>query len=349
VSERRAWKWTCHPSPDSKPAPRIDVALTRALELGEGEWEGEPAALSRNRLQRLIEEGHVRANDAVANSRTKLEPGTRVEVLLPPPRASTLVPEDRPLDILYQDMHLLVLNKPPGLTVHPSETQADGTLVHALLHHVRDLSGIGGELRPGIVHRIDKNTSGALLITKTDEAHLKMAAVFAKHDIERVYWALCYGSPGASSGTAASSGKIESLIGRNPNERKKMSMEVKEGRRAVTHYALARSFGVPRAKPFASLIEARLETGRTHQVRVHLTGLGHSLLGDPTYGTPTERQPKWLALPPVIRERVKALPGQALHARVLGFEHPITGQKLRFEAEPPAEFRALLDALAEFA
>jgi 23S rRNA pseudouridine1911/1915/1917 synthase len=252
------------------------------------------------------------------------------------------VPEDRPLDILYQDEHLVVVNKPPGLTVHPSETQAEGTLVHILLHHVRDLSGIGGETRPGIVHRIDKNTSGALVITKTDVAHRGLADTFSRHEIERAYWALCFGSP------AEPSGRIESLIGRNPNDRKKMSMEVKEGRRAVTHWRRIEEYGRSGAKPFASLVEARLETGRTHQVRVHLTGLGHSLLGDPTYGTPSERAPKWLAVPFEIRTLVLRLPGQALHARVLGFAHPVTGEKLRFEAPVPPQFAAVQEALAKY-
>jgi 23S rRNA pseudouridine1911/1915/1917 synthase len=207
---------------------------------------------------------------------------------------------------------------------------------------VRDLSGIGGELRPGIVHRIDKNTSGALVITKTDLAHQGLAKVFAAHRIERSYWAFCYGSP------ASPSGRIESLIGRSPTDRKKMSMEVKEGRRAVTHWKRVEEYGVPKTKPFASWIEASLETGRTHQVRVHLTGLGHSLLGDPTYGAPSERHPKWLALPPEVREAVRSLPGQALHARLIGFEHPVTGRHMRFEAEPPPALRAAMETLSKF-
>jgi 23S rRNA pseudouridine1911/1915/1917 synthase len=252
------------------------------------------------------------------------------------------VPEDRALDILYQDNHLVVVNKPPGLTVHPSETQREGTLVHALLHHIRDLSGIGGEMRPGIVHRIDKDTSGALVITKTDKAHRALAETFARHEIERAYWAFCYGSP------LEASGRIESLIGRNLADRKKMSMTVKEGRHAITHYRRVEEYGSGRAKPFAAWVEARLETGRTHQVRVHLTGLGHSLLGDPVYGTPSERHSKWLVLPADVREAVQKLRGQALHARVLGFTHPVSGEKLRFEADPPAELQALMDALARY-
>jgi 23S rRNA pseudouridine1911/1915/1917 synthase len=234
------------------------------------------------------------------------------------------------------------LNKPPGLTVHPSSTQKDGTLVHILLHHVKDLSGIGGVLRPGIVHRLDKDTSGALVITKTDAAHQILTETFSKHDIERVYWALCYGVPKARTE------KIESLIDRSPNDRKRMSMKVTTGRRAVTHFELVEAYGHHHKSAFASFLSVTLETGRTHQIRVHLTGYGNSVLGDPVYGTPTERQPKWIALPREVQAAVKALPGQALHARVLGFTHPITGKKIRVEAEPPPGFQNLLSKLREF-
>jgi 23S rRNA pseudouridine1911/1915/1917 synthase len=334
------WTWTSTPETEDL---RADLALLRALEAGEGQWEnGEPLPCSRNQIQRLMDEGAVLSGIEPIKPKTKFKPGTVVEVRFPPPKPTTLIPEDRPLDILFQDAHLVILNKPPGLTVHPSETQSEGTLVHALLHHIRDLSGIGGEARPGIVHRIDKNTSGALVITKADVAHRALAETFAKHDIERAYWAFCYGTP------LQGAGKIESLIGRNPTDRKKMAMDVTEGRRAVTHYRRIEEYGVAKAKPFASWIEARLETGRTHQVRVHLTGLGHSLLSDPTYGTPGERQPKWLALPPEVRQAAQKLKGQALHARSLGFRHPVTGEKLYFEAEPPAEMKALMEALAAY-
>jgi 23S rRNA pseudouridine1911/1915/1917 synthase len=254
------------------------------------------------------------------------------------------VPEDRPLEVLFEDAHLLVLNKPPGLTVHPSETQVAGTLVHALLHHVKDLSGIGGVLRPGIVHRLDKNTSGALVVTKTDEAHRRLAEIFARHAIEREYWALCYGALGAREAPM----RVESLIGRHPQDRKRMSMTVKTGRRAVSEFATLERYGKGSRPPFASLVRARLETGRTHQIRVHLTGLGHSVIGDPVYGVPGSRHAKWLDLPPEAREAAAGLPGQALHARVLGFEHPVTGRPVRVEAEPPESFRLLLAVLRRY-
>ncbi len=336
------WMWTL---PTEAKGQRADVAIHEAIRSGQGSWTGtdKPVECSRSRIQKLMEDGLVTSEGQPVVARARLAAGTVVRVEVPPPRPTDLVPENRPLEILFEDAHLVVVNKPPGLTVHPSETQFEGTLVQALLHHIKDLSGIGGALRPGIVHRIDKNTSGALVITKTDTAHIRLAEVFAKHEIERSYWALCYGTPEPPQG------RIESLIGRNPQDRKKMSMDVKEGRRAVTHYKRLREFSQPRAKPFASWIEATLETGRTHQVRVHLTGLGHSLLGDSAYGAPSERHSKWLALPANVRELVGRLPGQALHARVLGFDHPITGEKLRFEAPPPPAFATLLEALQSFA
>lgn len=296
-----------------------------------------------------MEDGAVLADGRPLRAGEKPRPGTLVELRLPEPIALDLVAEDRPLDILFEDAHLLVINKPPGLTVHPSETQTSGTLVNALLHHVRDLSGIGGALRPGIVHRIDKNTSGALVITKTDEAHRSLAETFSRHGIERAYWALCYGSPpGGREGKPA---RIESHIGRSPTDRKKMANLDGSGaraRRAVSFYRKLKEYSLPRRPPFASWVEVTLETGRTHQVRVHLAGIGHSLLGDPVYGPPSERQPKWVALPAEVREAVAALPGQALHARVLGFRHPVTGEDLRFEAEPAPPFSRLLTTLARY-
>ena len=298
---------------------------------------------SRSRIQKLIEQGLVLCDGNPIRSNLKLREGMILELRLPDPEPLALVPEAMPLDILFEDDHLLVVNKPPGLTVHPSETQKTGTLVHGLLHHIGALSGIGGVLRPGIVHRIDKDTSGALVVTKSDAAHQGLSALFAKHDIERTYHAVCYGALKQASQT------ISSLIGRNPNDRKKMSMNVQEGRKAVTHIKRLREYAAlvagGRHSVFATLVEARLETGRTHQIRVHLTGIEHSLLGDPVYGTPGERHPKWLALPDRVRERTLALPGQALHARTLGFVHPITREKMLFEAPYPSAFKELIEEL----
>jgi len=335
------WTWEVQASFD-----RADLAVLKAIENQEGAATGEIPPITRSQLKRLIEEGRVKANGYPVKANSKLKPGDSIQVEFPPPLPTELVPEDRPLDLLFEDEHLLVVNKPPGLTVHPSTTQMEGTLVHALLHHIQDLSGIGGVLRPGIVHRIDKNTSGALVITKTDLAHTRLSEIFSKHDIERSYWALCYGSPEVRSNSMPT--KIESLIGRSPNDRKKMSMKVSTGRHAVSYFKKVQEFTLPKKKPFASWLEVTLETGRTHQVRVHLTGIGHSILGDPVYGTPTENQAKWQALPQNVKALVKLLPGQALHARVLGFQHPVTGEKLRFEAKPPEEFENLLQALKKY-
>lgn len=328
------WIWIAELGGD-----RVDRSIAAASEA-----DAAAPKLSRSQIQKLITSGNVFINGAPAKASIKLSPGDRVSIQVPAPRKLELAPEDRALDFLYEDEHLLVVNKPPGLTVHPSETQKDGTLVHALLHHVKDLSGIGGVLRPGIVHRLDKDTSGALVITKTDAAHVALSKTFSEHKIERRYWALCFGMPKVDR----ASQRIETLIGRNPKDRKRMSSAVKDGRKAITHLELLEAYGETKKNAFASLVEAILETGRTHQVRVHLTGAGNSILGDPVYGTPSDRHPKWLALPDRVRALVKNLPGQALHARVLGFKHPITGEEMRFEAEPFEAFRFLHEELKRY-
>ncbi len=331
------WIWSYSNLPDS--TLRADQLLLKLYQDGLGCFEtgsqADAPPLSRSRLQRLIEEGRVTCEGRPVGSSEKLPAGAAVRIDIPAPRTLELIPEDRPIPVLHEDEHLIVVNKPQGLTVHPSETQTEGTLVHALLHQVTNLSGVGGVLRPGIVHRLDKNTSGAMVVSKTDAAHQRLVETFAAHAIERRYWALCYGR-------YASPARIESTIGRNPSDRKKMAMDVKEGRRAVTHTRALGHYGA-----HACWIEATLETGRTHQVRVHLTGHGNSLLGDPTYGAPTSRNAKWLALPARARACVQQLPGQALHARVLGFKHPITGEMLRFEAPPPDAFTELQRALED--
>ena len=329
------WSWTVE-----TPGERADKAIAEAIERGEGQWSGDSAPVSRSRVQKLMEDGAVLIDGKPCEPKQKLFPGNRIEIRIPPARPMELSPEDRPIEILFQDQHLLVINKPQGLTVHPSSTQREGTLVNALLHHVKDLSGIGGQLRPGIVHRIDKDTSGALVITKSDAAHQKLADVFARHAIERAYWALCYGAPKDLNLT------IRGRIGRSPSDRKRMALLKSGGRESVSHVKQLEAYG-PKGRAYASWLEVRLETGRTHQVRVHLTSLGNSIFGDPVYGTPTSKQPKWTALPQSVQEAVSALPGQALHARVLGFDHPITGEKLRFEAEPPPAFIRVVEALSQ--
>ena len=323
---------------------RSDQVLLQAIQSGKGSWTGESREVSRSFLKRLMEDERVRVSGITIKPSDKLKLGAIVTVEFPPAAPTELVPEDRQLEILFEDESLVVINKPQGLTVHPSSSQKEGTLVHALLFHIKDLSGIGGVLRPGIVHRIDKDTSGALVITKTDKAHQKLSEIFSRHEIQREYWALCYGAPTQQGEWT----KIESLIGRHPTDRKRMSMKVKEGRKAVTYFQKISEFGVPRAKPFASWLRVKLETGRTHQVRVHLTGLGHSILGDPVYGVPTERQPKWLAIPKEIQGVIREVPGQMLHARVLGFKHPISGKDLLFEAPVSPAFEKVLSALKKY-
>jgi len=346
---------------ESEEGERADRGLALAIErmraqpedpshLGEEEGESPSLSLpplSRSRIQNLIEAGKVQLDQKPIRSNFKLSAGLKLILDLPDPEPLELVPENLPIEILYEDAHLLIVNKPPGLTVHPSETQRSGTLVHRLLHHLQSLSSIGGVQRPGIVHRIDKDTSGALVITKDDQTHHGLSALFAKHDIDRSYHALTYGAPKESQFT------IKSLIGRNPNDRKRMSMSVTEGREAITHIKKLKEFGAPDARGktqlFAAAIEATLETGRTHQIRVHLTGHGNSILGDPLYGMPTERTPKWLALPSDIQAHVKPLPGQALHARTLGFIHPVTHEKVHVVAPYPTAFEKLWKELDRYA
>lgn len=332
----KSWTWVV-PRQFHLPE-RADLAITKAIQ----EFSNVSPNISRSQIQRLIEKHLITVNGLPIQPKTKLKAGDQVSMHFPAAESLDLTPEEIPLEILYQDDDLLVVNKSQGLSVHPSPTEKRGTLVHALLHHVKNLSGIGGKLRPGIVHRLDKNTSGALVITKTDRAHLNLSNAFSKHEIHRQYLALCYGSPGKSQ-------KIESLIGRNPTDRKKMSMLVKSGKKAVTQIEVLEEFFAPTQKaPFASLVEAHLETGRTHQVRVHLTGIGCSILGDPVYGVPSERSAKWIKLPENIRPLIHALPGQALHAKILGFKHPITRHLMQFEANPPEPFSKLLNALRKY-
>ena len=299
--------------------------------------------LSRSQIQKLIDAEQILVNQKSIRSKDSIPLGSEVTVNLPDPTPIDVLPENIPLKVLYEDEHLIVINKQPGLSVHPSGSQMTGTLVNALLFHVKDLSGIGGKLRPGIVHRIDKDTSGALVVSKNDETHLGLAKLFASHTIDRAYWALVYGAPKWDAPL-----RLETTLGRSPNDRKKMAVNVEEGRKAVSHFKLMESYAVSGKHPFSAWIEATLETGRTHQVRVHLNHLGHSLLGDPVYGTPNESQPKWKTLPTLVQNATRNMPGQALHARVLGFKHPITGKELRFEAEPYSEFQNLFQELKKF-
>jgi 23S rRNA pseudouridine1911/1915/1917 synthase len=298
---------------------RLDKALAEATEL------------SRERIKGLIAEGAVTVGKTVARSASaKVQGEERFAIVLPPPEPLAAEPQDIPLDVVFEDAHLVVVNKPAGMVVHPAAGNPDGTLVNALLHHCAgQLSGINGVARPGIVHRIDKDTSGLLVVAKSDAAHEGLARQFADHSITRRYLALCAGHPNPPAGT------IAGRLGRSDRDRKKMAVlpdDTSRGKHAVTHYETLQ------ALTHASLIECRLETGRTHQVRVHCASIGHALLGDPVYG----RTPK--ALRPLLEELGFAR--QALHAARLGFRHPISGESLDFCAEPPFDMRELIDQTA---
>ena len=299
---------------------RLDKALAEATNL------------SRERVKGLISDGAVEISGRIATSGSmKLAGGEAYRIALPPPETLETMPQDIPLDVVFEDQHLLVVNKPAGMVVHPAAGNPDGTLVNALLHHCAgQLSGINGVARPGIVHRIDKDTSGLLVVAKSDAAHEGLARQFADHSITRRYLAICAGHPTPSSGT------VSGRIGRSDKDRKKMAMlpdTSSRGKHAVTHYETLQHLD------HAALIECRLETGRTHQVRVHCASIDHPLLGDPVYG----RTPKPLRS---ILDRLD-FHRQALHAARLGFVHPISGENLDFSADLPLDMKGLLGELID--
>lgn len=280
---------------------------------------GQAGAPSRSALQGLMEAGFVRRNGAPANKKDKLAAGDRITLTLPDPQPIEAQPQNIPLDIVYEDDHLLVVNKPKGMVVHPAPGNPDGTLVNALLYHCRGrLSGVGGAIRPGIVHRIDKDTSGLLVVAKDDLTHQGLSEQMAVHAIHRVYHAVVYGNIRQDTGT------IEAPIGRDPRDRKRMAVTPGQGKRACTHWQVLERFGR------FTLLACRLETGRTHQIRVHMAHIGHPLAGDPVYGP---------------RSVIRDLQGQCLHAKELGFRHPVTGQEMRFDSPLPAYFTTFLERL----
>jgi len=274
--------------------------------------------LSRSHIQKLISREMVTVNEQPVKANYRVRAGDRVRLCLPPPREPVVEAEDIPLDIYYQDGDLVVVNKPRGMVVHPAEGNYSGTLVNALLHHCRDLSGINGVLRPGIVHRLDKDTSGLLVAAKNDAAHLELARQLKERLVTRRYLALAHGNFKEDAGT------VDAPIGRHPRDRQRMAVVARGGRAAVTHYRVKRRFGQ------YTLLELKLETGRTHQIRVHLTYLGHPLVGDLKYGPP---KPHF------------GLNGQFLHAFLLGFTHPRTGAYMEFSAPLPEVLQQVLDAL----
>ena len=267
---------------------------------------GEDTGLSRSALQALVAEGHVQCNGKAVAKSLKLKAGDTVLLEIPDAKPIEAVPQDIPLEIVYEDAHLLVVNKPKGMVVHPAPGNPDGTLVNALLWHCKgSLSGIGGEIRPGIVHRIDKDTSGLLVVAKDNETHLSLSQQFAVHSIARVYHTVVYG------GFAADDGFVEGNIGRHPVDRKRMAVVPKGGKAAYTAYHVEERF------PAFTHLSVRLRTGRTHQIRVHLASIGHPVAGDAVYGP---------------RKVITQLEGQCLHAKTLGFIHPATGAYVEFDS-----------------
>lgn len=326
------------------PPPRLDKALARDVP--------EAANLSRTRIAKLLEAGAVRVNGAVASdAKARVAEGDVVEITVKTATESHIAAENLPLDVVYEDDALIVVNKAAGMVVHPAPGTPSGTLVNGLMAHCgASLSGVGGVARPGIVHRIDKETSGLLVVAKSDAAHHGLAEQFAAHSAERAYLALCYGVPEASDprlrgvkGVNFETGnvmKITSMLARHKTDRQRQAVTWAGGRHAVTRARLLERFGTP---PVLALLECRLETGRTHQIRVHLAHTGHGLVGDPTYGG-KRKLPKD-ALNAAASEAVSGFARQALHAAVLGFEHPVSGEAMRFEAPLPQDFADLLAAL----
>jgi 23S rRNA pseudouridine1911/1915/1917 synthase len=289
-------------------------------------------ALTRSHLKRLIDRRNVKLNAVIPKAGARLKAGDRIELQIPPPAPMRALPEPVPLTIVFEDESILVVNKPPGLVVHPAAGNYSGTLVNGLLYHCRSLSNPGNPFRPGIVHRLDKNTSGVMVVAKSDRAHHHLAAQFKDHTISRMYLALVLGSPRADQGT------ISSLIGRHPQDRKKMSSHPRRGRQAVTHWEV-----ITRYASFA-LLRIRLETGRTHQIRVHLASIHHPVVGDPDYGG----RKSLASLPKTEATRFFAsVKRQLLHAATLGFIHPLQDTHLEFSAPPPDDFQTALRKLEE--
>ncbi|NOV03395.1 RluA family pseudouridine synthase [Paenibacillus planticolens] len=286
---------------------RIDKFITEALE----------EDVSRTLVQQWVKDGHVKVNEKTIKPNYKLSEQDIITLQIPDPQGVELVAEDIPLNVVYEDGDVIVINKQRGLVVHPAPGHYSGTLVNALMHHCKDLSGINGELRPGIVHRIDKDTSGLIMSAKNDKAHASLAEQLKAHTVNRKYIALVHGNLQHDQGT------IDAPIGRDSHDRKMYTVTEKNSKHAVTHFVVLERFGD------FTLVELKLETGRTHQIRVHMKFIGHPLVGDPMYG----------------KSKGMLMDGQALHAAILGFEHPRTGEWLQFEAPIPSDMEHLLQTI----
>lgn len=309
---------------EDKGRVRLDKILAEALN-----------DLSRSRIKALLEEGCVtrEGGGAVGDPSLKVKPGEVYHVHVPPPVAALPQAQNIPLDIVFEDDDLIVFDKPPGLVVHPAAGNPDGTVVNALLHHCRgSLSGVGGVSRPGIVHRLDKGTGGLMVAAKTDLAHQGLSRQFADHSLQRAYYAVVWGVP------VQTQGEIEGAIGRNPRDRKKMAVVEKGGKHALTRYRVLKTFG--RA---ASLVECRLLTGRTHQIRVHMAAIGHPVVGDPVYGTFTRARKESVSC--AAKNALSAQHYQLLYAYIIGFKHPRSGEKVYFKRELPIYINEIIKKL----
>jgi 23S rRNA pseudouridine1911/1915/1917 synthase len=312
--------------PEGKKKERLDIFLTNQLENA-----------TRSKVQKLIDADYVTVNTGVEKPSYKVLPGDIVEVIIPiSPRPETAEPEEIPLEIVFEDDYLLLVNKSAGMVAHPAYSNYTGTLVNALLYHSQKLSNINEPGRPGIVHRIDKDTSGLLVVAKDDWTHAKLAEQFSKHSIEREYWAVAWGK------FKDRKGEIDFNIARSKTDRKKFAMVKDEGKTALTFYEVLEEF------EFATLLKLNLRTGRTHQIRVHLSGIGHPIFGDPTYGG---RNIVYGISLPKMKSRIQNLldimPRQALHAKTLGFIHPHTKEFIRFDTELPSDMKELLKKLGK--
>ena len=311
---------------------RLDKALAQLI-------TEEGLDLSRSRIKALIQQEQVSIDEEVISSPSlRLKAGQEIEIIIPPAESYAVQAENIPLDVVYEDEHLLVINKQAGMVVHPGAGNWTGTLVHALLHHCGDsLSGIGGVMRPGIVHRLDKDTSGLMIVAKHDKAHKYLSAQLADRSLTRQYVALVIGVP------VPMRGRIDFPLGRHPRDRVRIAIRLTSGKEAVTHYELLESY-----QDALSLVMCKLETGRTHQIRVHMEAIGHSLIGDPLYSI----QPTKLAsvlrkagFDEDVHEKLAHFPRQALHAKSIAFIHPESEEEMHFDSEPPDDFQNLLNAL----
>lgn len=308
--------------PPGKKKERLDVFLTNHVENA-----------SRNKVQHAIKKGSVLVNGARVRSSHQVAPGEIIHVTLDKPPPQKAVPQNIPLTVQYEDEHLLVVNKPAGMVTHPAYGNYSGTLVNALLYHCNTLSSLNDRLRPGIVHRLDKDTSGLVVVAKSDVAHARLAKQFAQRTIDREYWAIVWGVFENKQGV------IETLVGRSKSDRKKMAV-VAGGKQAVTEYTVLREFS------YLSLVRLKLRTGRTHQIRVHLAHINHPVFGDPTYNG---RQMVWgpgtAKQKAEVQRLLNLMPRQALHAKTIGFVHPGTGEKMKFDSKLPEDMTGVLEAL----